>query len=203
MTATVHGQDGLRSAVLPELNLSQPASEPIDYFRATPDSYRPRPPWSRHRLWPGGVLVLGDLVPVLPDPADEFGTRPSDAGQEPGFLRLHVTPLTTEVFVDGRPAGKAVDFGNASGRPISAGTRRIELRSPAGEVASIDLRIVPGELVAYDAAMTLVPPPPPRAVPEEANTIYVINGCYAGNALPHPNRVPPNCDLTKVRVMRK
>ena len=62
-----------------------------------------------------------------------------------GFLRLNVMPLTTEVFIDGAFSGRAVEFDTRMGRPVRAGLRRIDLRSPGGKTTSVEARVGPGE----------------------------------------------------------
>ena len=48
------------------------------------------------------------------------------------------------------------------------------------------------------------PPPaerPPAAAPGVPKTFYVIAGCYAGDRPPRPEWLPPDCDLSRVRVI--
>ena len=44
--------------------------------------------------------------------------------------------------------------------------------------------------------------PRPAAAPGIPKTFYVIAGCYAGDTPPRPERLPPDCDPSKVRVIR-
>jgi hypothetical protein len=48
-------------------------------------------------------------------------------------------------------------------------------------------------------APPVVPPLP--AVPGPAKTFYVIAGCYAGDKPPQAEWLPPDCDLSRVRVI--
>jgi hypothetical protein len=48
-------------------------------------------------------------------------------------------------------------------------------------------------------ASPVVPPLP--AVPGPAKTFYVIAGCYAGDKPPQAEWLPPDCDLSRVRVI--
>jgi len=50
------------------------------------------------------------------------------------------------------------------------------------------------------AAPVVVPPVPPA--PHPPQTMYVIPGCYGGNVPPIRAKLPPGCEITKVRVLR-
>lgn len=44
------------------------------------------------------------------------------------------------------------------------------------------------------------PPPPPFVAPTGSRTLYVIRGCYLGNVKPEAERLPPGCDISKMKT---
>jgi hypothetical protein len=115
-----------------------------------------------------------------------------------GTLRLAVTPLSTQVFVDGYYEGTVEDLGR--GLPLPEGPHTIELRADGYMPTTFDVRIAADSAVSYRGTLDLQREPP-AAAPAQASTMYVIPGCYMGNVPPRAERIGANCDVHKVRVI--
>lgn len=212
LTFDAHAQDGLRSPVLPEVqpNAPPPQLPPVDLFRVPPDNYRrpptPYPPhgrgttgigWPIYGVGPGGTPVT---IIVGGGDADRFSGASSDTGS--GFLHLNVTPLTTEVYVDGVYSGRAVDFSTGSGRALRSGQRHIDLRAPGGKSASVDVQVTGGETVSYSGTLES---DSPQALPVRApkKTFYIIERCYAGDSAPDMSKLSDACRAQPVKMVER
>jgi len=139
--------------------------------------------------------------------ADSTETDPSRsrtaAPVQTGFLRLSVTPESAEVFVDSLYVGTVADINARNVLELAAGPRRIEIRAPQYQTATVDVRITAYETVTYRAALEpmRLPAAPPPPTPGPATTMYVIPNCYLGNVPPRPNRLPSGCDAKQVQVI--
>ena len=218
VSAPAWAQDGLRSASLPERSLLPPNPYgPVDLYRAGPRTYAPppqRPPRDhrrpRHSRLPRashasragdfGFFPYGSFVA----PWAPYGFPiESSVEEEVGYLLPQVMPGTAEVLVDDLYLGTVDDLRRTGrGQPLEPGPHRLELRAPGYEPVTVGVRIAPDETLFYrrnlEATPRPGPPPPPPGVPK---TFYVIPGCYAGDKPPQGERLPQNCDATKVRTI--
>lgn len=140
-------------------------------------------------------------------PADAVDTRRSRAAAPApatGLLRLSVTPLLAQVFVDSYYVGTVEDVNAQRVLQLEAGPHRIEIRAPQYQTVTVDVRILPYETVTYRAALepTRLPAAAPPPVPPAAmTTMYVIPNCYLGNVPPRASRLPSGCDIKQVQVV--
>jgi len=120
-----------------------------------------------------------------------------------GLLRLSVTPLSAQVFVDSLYVGTVADINAQNVLQLDAGPHRIEIRAPEYQTLTFDVRILPYETVTYRGALEAIrlaaPAAPAAAGP--ATRMYVIPNCYVGNIPPRPNRLPAGCDIKQVQVL--
>ena len=165
-------QDGLRSASLPERSLASTRSPARgDLFLAEPDTYARLD--DRHAMRDHRpLLLLGGCWYV--------------AQAEACALQV---PYVGDFFMEAGREGSS--YGYEGRRP--AETRPKRQRRDVGSDS-------PTRPDAWDQA----PPPAersPAVAPGIPKTFYVIAGCYAGDAPPRPDRLPPDCDPSKVRVI--
>lgn len=126
-----------------------------------------------------------------------------------GSLRLAVTPLSAQVFVDGYYVGTVDDVNARRELQIEAGTHRIEMRAAMHETLIVDVQVAPNETVTYrgtlDTMRAAAPPPAPivrsPAAAAAALKMYVIPNCYLGNVPPRASRLPSGCDVKQVQVL--
>jgi hypothetical protein len=124
-----------------------------------------------------------------------------------GWLRLAVTPITAQVFVDGYYVGSVDDVNAKRELQLDAGPHRIEIRAPFYQPLVVDVQVAPNETVTYRGALDVIRPVPPPAPPlargaaGAAEKMYVIPNCYIGNVPPRPGRLPAGCDIKHVQVL--
>ena len=213
VASTGSAQTGLRSASLPDTQLtSDIRPERPDLFVARPGTYAPRyDRLSRQRLhFPGGGYsdpFIGSNEWRLPHSSVRKGAK----AQPNGYLRLFVQPGTTEVHIDGFYRGSADDF-RRSGGTLESGPHSVELRAPAQDVVAFNVQIAPYQTITYRNDLDTYEPAKagpqnqsaaaaPAAPPAQPKTFYVIPGCYAGDKPPSGDRLPPACDVTKLRTV--
>lgn len=115
-----------------------------------------------------------------------------------GVLRLEVTPgYGLEYYVDGHFMGSSANLGTQL--ELNAGARRVEIRANGYKPIVFDTRITEGGETTFRGALEPVGPPPP-APPQAtgSRTIYIIPGCYVGNARPSADGMRPGCDINKL-----
>ena len=177
----------------------QGMSRPRDVFRAAPWTYAPR--YGRLSALRGsgyyGGYVDGGYAPYF-----YADTVPNDqAPVSQGRLSLYVSPLSSQVFVDGFYVGTAGDFQDR-GLWLEPGPRRIELRADGYETATFDVRILEDQTVNYRRDLARETPraeaPRVAAMPK---TFYVVPGCYAGDKPPAAERLPSGCVARNVRTI--
>ncbi|OLC84189.1 MAG: hypothetical protein AUH72_02505 [Acidobacteria bacterium 13_1_40CM_4_65_8] len=167
--------------------------------------FRTRP--SRHGAFAFGSPFFPPFVTGYSAPADFVDTsraRPAAPAPATGLLRLSVTPLSAQVFIDSYYVGTVEDINAQNVLQLEAGPHRIEIRAPQYQTLTVDVRILPYETVTYRAALELARPPaavPSPAPPTTTTTMYVIPNCYLGNIPPRANRLPSGCDITQVQVL--
>jgi hypothetical protein len=121
-----------------------------------------------------------------------------------GLLRLDVTPLTAQVFIDSLYVGTVADINAQRVLQLPDGPHHLEIHSPQYQTVTVDIRITPYETVTYRATLEpLRPAAAPAAPPVAAANakMYVIPNCYLGNIPPRANRLPSGCDIKQVQVL--
>jgi hypothetical protein len=113
-----------------------------------------------------------------------------------GVLRLEVTPASgLQYYVDGLYFGSSSNLGTIL--EMNAGPRRIEVRAPGYKPLVFDTRIVAGSETTFRAALEpLVQQPPPQASGNP--TMFIIPGCYMGNARPSAGQLRDGCDINRL-----
>jgi len=164
-------QDGLRSASLPERSLMSPSPALGDLFRAEPDTYTPRRDLPNIYALP--IVVLRSDWSL----GDVYYMSP------PPYSNLPCAGVVRGCPVSSYDAGDRRDRHHARRR---------------GYVGRVP-RSGPGDPPPPTAAPPVAPPP--IAAPGPAKTFYVIAGCYAGDTPPRTEWIPPDCDLSRVRVI--
>lgn len=128
---------------------------------------------------------------------------PYEAGAEAasmrttGILRLDITPATQlNYYIDGMYIGSSADLGTEFA--VNAGARRIEVRAPDYKPVIFDARFEPGGTVTRRGALEPLQDEStlPRAT--GSRTMYVIPGCFIGNARPDPGALPKGCDINRL-----
>lgn len=144
---------------------------PGDLFRAEPDTYTLRRPLPNIYALP--IVVL----PSYWSRSDVYDMSPSPYGNVPCAGIVRGCPVSSYDDGDRRDRRHARRHGYVG---------RVRRSGPADS---------PPPVAAPPAA------PPPVAAPARPKTFYVIAGCYAGDKPPQPEWLPPDCDLSRVRVI--
>jgi hypothetical protein len=208
---------------------SLPSTSSIDLFRAGSNTYASRydrlPLPSRYFV-PGSYSLGGSSDADDPSPVMSryMAMRTSDRGRryEPGRLRLDVVPSTARVYVDGSFIGTVGDVNYRSGGyALSPGAHRVAVRAAGYDSAGSSVWVAPGQSVPYqdylDHSLSSIRYRPSfvpvsysrrpawryvRYVEPPVQTrpgLYVIPGCYAGDAPPRPEKLLPGCKLENLR----
>mgnify|MGYP001197268852 CR=1 FL=1 len=114
-----------------------------------------------------------------------------------GVLRLEITPATgLQYYIDGMFIGSSSDLGTQF--EVNAGARRIEIRAEGYKPVVFDARFNPGETITRHSALERVQAAAalPRAT--GSTTMFVIPGCFMGNARPDPSALPKGCDIRRL-----
>lgn len=126
-----------------------------------------------------------------PPPVEETSTTMTT-----GLLRLEVTPASgLDYYVDGVFIGSSSTLGTEF--ELNAGARRLEIRAAGYKSLVFDVRIAVGRETVLRAVMEPITQPQPPAAAGN-RTMYIIPGCYVGNAPPSANRLRPGCDIEKL-----
>jgi hypothetical protein len=137
--------------------------------------------------------------PAGPDPVVTTPSAPVEAAA--GFLRLSVTPSAAQVLIDSFYVGTVADIDAQRVLTLDEGPHRIEIRAPQYQTQTVDVRIVPREIVTYRAALEPARPPAPPARATAPGPMYLIPNCYVGNVPPRQSRLPAGCDIKQVQVL--
>jgi hypothetical protein len=117
----------------------------------------------------------------------------------PGRLILNVQPETAEVFADGYYIGTPADFSLARGGGLlEPGVHRLDISSAGYQPTEVNLRVVPGQSVTFNASLKALP----ASTPAPPSTFYLIPGCYMGNIPPKDAGLPPTCDQSRTVTWR-
>jgi hypothetical protein len=137
-------------------------------------------------------------------PGDDAGYAPAPPAEAEaasmrtaGVLRLDLTPATgLQYYVDGMFIGSSSDLGTEF--EVNAGARRIEVRAEGYKPLIFDARFVPGGMVTRRGALEPLQDSStlPRAT--GSRTMFVIPGCFMGNARPDPAALPKGCDIDRL-----
>jgi hypothetical protein len=113
-----------------------------------------------------------------------------------GVLRLEITPASgLEYYVDGLYFGSSSTLGSLL--EMNPGPRRIEVRAAGYKPLVFDTRIYAGSETTFRAAMEPLTQQPP-AQPTGNRTMFIIPGCYMGNAPPSAGELRPGCDINRL-----
>jgi hypothetical protein len=114
-----------------------------------------------------------------------------------GVLRLDITPATgLQYYVDGMFIGSSSELGTEF--EVNAGARRIEVRAPGYKPLMFDARFVPGGIVTRRGALEPLEDSATLPAAAGSRTMFVIPGCYMGNARPNPDALPKGCDIGRL-----
>jgi len=151
---------------------------------------------TRRFLFPsygGGYYSVGDPGAAMPSPP---------AAAAIGWLRLAVTPLAGQVFVDGYYVATVADINAQGALTLDAGPHRVEIRADGYQALTFDIRIAARDTVTYRGALDIVRPPAPAAPAATApQKMYVIPRCYIGNVPPRAGRLPQGCNIGLLEVL--
>ena len=130
--------------------------------------------------------------------------QPAPNAPPTGLLRLAVTPVSGQVFIDSYYVGTVEDIEAQRVLRLEAGPHRVEIRAPEYRTLTVDVRVLPLETVTYRGALEPLRPQaaatPAPAGP--ATVMYMIPRCYLGNLPPRQNRLPSGCNAKDVQVLK-
>ena len=133
-------------------------------------------------------------------PGEEYEATPQEpmppASLTKGLLRIELSPsVVVDYYVDGHFIGSSATLGIEF--EVNAGARQIEVRAPGYKPLVFDARIDEGRITTLRGMLeAITQPQPPRA--PGSRVMYVIPGCYIGNAKPEPSALPAGCDVKKL-----
>ena len=201
---------GLPAIGLPPVNAGTQPMNPRAYRgnrnrRGADGIYYTVPPYGYPAAAYGVVTTPGTIYPSA---VETYPPPPPEPPPAIGGLRLEVEPSDlVQVFVDGAFIGSPREIGNEIA--LEPGTRRIELRAEGYRTVVFNAQIFENRTIVYRATLEKdpmkVPPPPvelPPVAPTGSRTLYVIPGCYLGNVAPQEIKLPPGCDMGKLRTIQ-
>jgi hypothetical protein len=161
----------------------------------------------RERHWQGGWYNpygigagygYGAGYPAAEYVDERYNQLPPVEVMTKGLLRLDVTPATgLQYYVDDTFFGTSQDLGLEF--ELNAGARHIEIRAAGYKPLAFDTRIDVGAVVSYRGALEPLTEGQARSPQATGNkTIYVIPGCYIGNAPPKAANLRKGCDIKRV-----
>lgn len=129
---------------------------------------------------------------------EERGAEPEPITEaaNKGLLRFVITPASgLEYYIDGSYFGSSSTIGSEF--EVNAGARQIEVRARGYKSATFDARIEEGRVTTLRSALeAAVEAQAPRST--GGRVMYVIPGCYIGNAKPEASALPAGCDVKKM-----
>jgi hypothetical protein len=127
---------------------------------------------------------------------EERSAPPPSVATYKGLLQFEITPSSgLDYYIDGVHVGSSSSLGSEF--EVNAGARQIEVRARGYKPATFDRRIEEGRVTTVRASLDrMEEPPAPRH--SAARVMYVIPGCYMGNARPVASALPAGCDIKKM-----
>ena len=159
--------------------------------------------WWRHQQFPRQPFGSYYAVPYTgfstyaPGEPDAAPAEPAvTATMTKGLLRLDITPaVALEYFVDGVFIGSSSQLGTEF--EMNAGARQVEVRARGYKSIVFDSRIDEGRVTTFRGTLEAIEQPQAPRSPG-SRVMYVIPGCYIGNARPEPSALPVGCDIKKM-----
>lgn len=113
-----------------------------------------------------------------------------------GLLQFDITPASgLDYYIDGVHVGSSSTLGSEF--EVNAGARQVEVRARGYKSSIFDKRIEEGQVTLVRGALERIDEAPaPRLSGNQV--MYVIPGCYMGNAKPAAASLPPGCDIRKL-----
>ena len=158
-----------------------------------------------HRRWPWfgygsyyGLPYTGYSTYI---PGEEYEPQQSAEPLPPpsltkGLLRIELTPsIVVDYYIDGLFIGSSATLGMEFA--VNAGARQIEARAPGYKPFVFDARIEAGQITTLRGMLEAVAQPQAPRAPG-SRIMYVIPGCYIGNAKPERSALPAGCDVKKL-----
>jgi hypothetical protein len=136
-----------------------------------------------------GVMIQGQDNAAPESPAPAVSTTK-------GLLQFEMTPASgLDYYIDGIHVGSSSTLGSEF--EVNAGSRQVEVRARGYKPATFDKRIEEGRVTTVRGALErLDEPQAPRST--GSPVMYVIPGCYMGNARPSAEALPRGCDIRKM-----
>jgi hypothetical protein len=133
--------------------------------------------------------------PYFPGEVEDPYARPVEAMIR-GLLRMEITPaIGVDYYVDGVFIGPSSQLGTQF--EMNAGARQVEVRARGYKSLVFDARIDEGRVTTLRGTLESIEQP--QAARNPGNRVmYVIPGCYIGNAKPDPRALPAGCDVKKM-----
>ena len=133
--------------------------------------------------------------PYFPGEVEDPYARPVEAMIK-GLLRVEITPaVDVDYYVDGVFIGPSSQLGTQF--EMNAGARQVEVRARGYKSLVFDARIDEGRVTTLRGTLESIEQP--QAARNPGNRVmYVIPGCYIGNAKPDPRALPAGCDVKKM-----
>ena len=179
---------------------------PRDPFDRWPQTHRPRwkgqnfrrpLPFGSYYAVPSFGYSYGYFGPAVE--YDEARYMRPEARQEvatTGTLRLEITPpAVLTYYVDGLYIGSSSELGLQF--TLNPGPRRVEVRAAGYKPLIFDTRIAAGVVTTFRAMLEPLTQVPPAQAGGN-RTMFVIPGCYMGNARPTASDLRPGCDINKL-----
>lgn len=142
----------------------------------------------------GAYIVQGMAVDDSYAIAEPENVTTANANK--GRLQLLITPATgLDYYIDGAYMGSSSNLGSEF--EVNAGARQVEVRARGYKPSTFDTRIDEGGLTTVRGTLEAVAQPLPPAS-AGSRVMYVIPGCYIGNARPAADRLPAGCDVKKM-----
>ena len=184
---------------------------PRDGWGRWPQSNRGWWKHQRYNHYPFGYVRqgYGASYYAVPYAGFVYGTAAADEGEyappppmpdamsaNKGLLQFEITPSSgLDYYIDGIHVGSSSNLGSEF--EVNAGARQIEVRARGYRSAIFDRRIEGGRVTTVRGTLEAIEQPQaPRST--GGQIMYVIPGCYMGNARPVAAALPPGCDIKKL-----
>jgi hypothetical protein len=158
-----------------------------------------------HRRWPwygyGSYYALPYTGYSTYIPGEEYYQPAAEPAPPPpsmtkGLLRIELTPaVVVDYYIDGHFIGSSATLGMEF--EVNAGARQVEARAPGYKPVLFDARIEAGQITTLRGMLEAIAQAQPPRAPGN-RVMYVIPGCYIGNAKPEQSALPAGCDVRKL-----